>query len=253
VRNEVIDTTNLFKSLEITREYLHEQIANSIQEMIVEDQLQSGTRLPSERDLAQQLGVSRVTISEAIRSLEQRGLVVRKVGDGTYITDKTRSVFIESMEWLFNVRSCTHEDLMTFREMIEPNIAALAAERATPEDIASLKAFLEVIEDSWDKRVRDKYVVADAHFHEALALASHNELVIAVVAGIQKVLQTAIRVQHQSIPEIYRNVMAKDAEIRHRPIYEAIVAHDPDGARTAMDEHLRIARQVMERTLRPQE
>lgn len=244
----------LFKSLEVRREYLHEQIVDSIQEMIVENQLQPGTRLPSERDLAQQLGVSRATVSEAIRSLEQRGLVQRRVGDGTYITDKTRSAFIESMEWLFTVRSCTYEDLMIFREMTEPGIAGLAAERATPEDLTRIKLYLDEAEEAWDKGDTDKHVAADARFHEALALTSRNELVIAVVAGIQQVLRSAIAAQHRASSDASKGVKSKGAEgIRsHRPIYEAIAAHDPAKARKAMEEHMRLTRVAMEKAIAEQ-
>jgi GntR family transcriptional repressor for pyruvate dehydrogenase complex len=242
---------HLFNSLEIRREYLHKQIAHSIQEMIAENQLQPGARLPSERDLAQQLGVSRATVSEAIRSLEQRGLILRRVGDGTYITDKTRSVFVESMGWLFTLRSCTHEDLMTFREMIEPDIAALAAERATPEDLATIKAYLDQTEEAWDKGDTDRHVAADAHFHEALSLATHNELVIAVVAGIQNVLRSAINAQHRASSATSGQVKARDAMgIRsHRPIQEAIAARDPVRARRAMEEHMQLTRLAMEKAL----
>ena len=230
------DNANLFQSFELRRERLHEQIALGVQQLIIESQIEPGARLPSERALAERFGVSRVTISEAIRSLEQRGLVERRVGDGTYVTDRTRSVFVESLQWLYRLRGCTHEDLMVLREMLEPDIAALAAERATPQDLALIKEYLEQTEESWIRGDVDAHAAQDTGFHEALAAATQNELLMAVIAGLQSVLRSAIDVQ-------YRASTKEEGGIRsHRPIYEAIAAHDPVGAREAMDEHLSFTR-----------
>lgn len=234
---------DVFQSLKVKRERLPEQIADSIEETIAENQLQPGTRLPSERDLAQQLGVSRATVSQAIRVLEQRGLVQMQVGSGAYVTNKARSVFVDSMERLFVFRNCSPEDLMNYREMLEPGIAALAAEHATTEDIARIKEFLEETDQAWNKGDVDRHVAADSSFHEALARATHNELVIAAVAGIHRLLQTALHAQYRASrnPEGLRS---------HWPVYEAILAHDPKRARVAMEEHMRLTRLAMEQAIK---
>lgn len=231
--------TDLFQSLKVRRERLPEQIADNIEGIIAENQLEPGTRLPSERDLAQQLGVSRATISQAIRVLEQRGLVQIRVGSGMYVTDKAHSVFIDSMERLFVLHSCSPEDLMAFREILEPEAAALAAKCATPTDLASIKQLLEETEEAWQRGDARRHVMADSRFHEALARATHNELVYAAAAGIQRLLQSALHAQYR----VSRNEQGVRS---HRPIYQAIAAHDPEAARMMMQDHMRLTRLALE-------
>lgn len=237
------DLIGLHTSLELNRDPLHERIADHLQKLIAESQFEPGTQLPSRRDLAQSLGVSQATISGAIRLLEQRGLVETKSGSGTYIADRATSVFAESMERLFHFSSCTDEDLITFREMLEPSIATLAAQQATPEDVAKLRTLLEQVEEAHDKGDSDTSATADAAFHQALAEATRNALVIAVAAGLQEVLQSVLKAQDQAIISAYGG---RD----HRAIYDAVADHDPKGARAAMAEHMSLFRLAMEQMIR---
>ncbi len=229
-----------FQSLQVTHRRLHEQIAESIQDMIIKGRVQPGTRLPPERDLAAQLGVSRATVSQAIRVLEQRGLVQMQPGSGTVVTDKARVAFIESMERLFLFSNSSYEDLMAFREIIEPSMAALAAMHATCEDLAAIKECAEQTEEAFHREDIEQCAIADADFHTALAYATSNELVIAATTGVQSLLRSAMDAQvraHRDL-EGLRN---------HWSIYDAVAAHDPERARVAMEEHMRLARQAIRR------
>lgn len=234
---------DLLESLQkVKRQRVHEQIAANIQELIVESGLEPGTRLPSEREFAQQLGVSRATVSEALRVLEQRGLIQRKVGDGTYVSNGTRSAFVDSMGRLFLLESCSYEDLMVYREMLEPDIAALAARYVTPEELAVIKELMERAETAHRQGDAETHVSADAEFHLALARASRNELAIATVAGIQGLLRSVLDAQ-------YRVSADSDGILSHRPIYAALMAHDPEGARSAMVNHLHCTRDALRRVI----
>ena len=236
---------DLPQSLELRRERLHEQIADSLQEMIAQQKLEPGARLPALRYLAKQLDVSRTTVGEAVRLLEHRGLVVMKVTSGTYVTDVAHSVLADSMERLFSLGTATHQDLMIFREMLEPAVAALAAARATPEDLANTKELLELNEQAWYSPDPDEHMDAEVSYHQALAQATHNELVIAIYAGIQKVFRS-VMCDFARLPGLQDDEIGMQS---HQSIFDAVAAHDPVRAREAMVEHLRLTRQKMGRAL----
>lgn len=234
----MLDQDKVFESLNLRREYLHEQIAASIQNMIAEDDLESGSRLPSERQLAQTLGVNRATVREAIRLLQERGLVEIRIGNGTYVTDMTPAVVSESIARYFFCGSCAHEDLFVLREILEPEMAALAAVNASPDELAKLSELVNDIESTFSRQDLDNYVAADTGFHEMLAVATHNELIAAIVAGLEEVMKKWIRAQ----TELYR---LEAGALSHRGVYEGIVARDPDRAREAMRIHMRTARSAL--------
>src|SRR3712207_2564938 len=114
--------------------------------MIADKQLQEGEQLQSERELACMFGVNRGSIRQAIHLLQHRRLVQSRLGSGTYINRVPGNVLGQSIERYVALDNCTHEDLLDLREIHEPGIAALAARRATSEDLARLKALVEQIE-----------------------------------------------------------------------------------------------------------
>jgi len=230
--NKIAD---LFQDIDVSRAPLHERIAAKLQQLIADNRLTAGSQLPSERELAAALGVSRVTMHQAMLVLAQRGLVQIKAGSGIFVTDLPPSIVADSIERYYTFNSGSHEDLVTFREILEPETAALAARNATTDDIAALRELVEEIEQSFARGDVDATAAADSAFHEALAAASHNQLIAAVVTGLHKVMQNTIKAQ----------IAAYDPDwgIRtHRPVYEAIAAHDPEQARQAMRLHMQTTR-----------
>ena len=230
--------TDIFQSVDLKRKHLHEQIADSIQDLIASNQLQPGKQLPSERDLANRLGVSRNTVREAIRSLEQRGLVKMRPGSGTYVTEVTPQVVADSIERYFAFGSCSHEDLVKLREVLEPEVAALAAEHSTSEDLARLKELVEDMEDAFFEDDVEHYAVTDTNFHVALALASHNELIIAITSALQQIMRVWIEAQSKTFR------LDKGA-FSHRAVCEAIAARSPDRTREAMRVHMSATRSAL--------
>src|SRR5687767_7274919 len=130
---------NILNEISVKRDYLNHQIAECIQKSIIRQQLQPGTRLPSERELAQSLGVNRATVGEAINILELQGLVRRKIGNGTFVINMPQSVVADTIERFYIFGSCTHEQFMVVREMIEPETAALAAIHASRADLKKME------------------------------------------------------------------------------------------------------------------
>lgn len=228
---------DIFHSLHLKRENLREQIADSIQEMVAANQIQPGTQLPSERDLAKSIGVNRATIREAIRVLEQRGLVQMRTGSGTYVVDVPASTVTESIERYFAFGTCSHEDLVKLREILDPEIAALAAERATGAEIETLRKLVEEIESAFREDTL-RYAATDAQFHEVVAGATHNDLIIAITSGLHKIMTRWILAQSQT----HR---LEGGALSHRSVYQAIADRSPDAARQAMRIHHEFTRSTL--------
>jgi GntR family transcriptional repressor for pyruvate dehydrogenase complex len=214
---------------------LHEQIADSIEQVVAREQLAPGTQLPPERELAETLGVSRPTVREALRLLRERGLVRMKVGSGTFVTDVPASSVADSIERFLVFGSCSYEELLTARRILEPDMAALAAERATPEDLARLRELVEAIEGACASNDAENYADVDASFHEALASATHNRLIVAIAHSFERVMREWIR----AVTEV---LVAEEGARSHRLVYDALLDGDADRAREAMLIHMLTAR-----------
>ena len=224
-----INHVAIFQSLHLDREKLREQIADRIQDMIATNQLKSGEQLPSEREMAKIVDVNRGTVREAIRLLEQRGLIEMRVGSGAYVVSVSPSTVTDSIERYFAFGSCSHEDLITLRGILDPEIAALAAERATAAEIESLRQLAERIDVSFFEDTA-QYATDDAEFHVTVAQASHNDLVIAIMGGLHKILARWILAQS-------RSHQLEGGARSHRAVYEAISRRSPEDARQAMRVH----------------
>jgi DNA-binding FadR family transcriptional regulator len=238
--------TNIFRSLQINRKPLYEQIADKMQAMIAANQLKPGAQLPTERELAEQLNINRTTVHQALGLLQQRGIVEMKVGSGTYVINMPTSMVADSIQRYLVFGNCSAEDLIKFRELFEPGLAALAAERATDEDLHELSRLLQAGEDAFRRGALDAYAEADAAFHETLALSTHNELVIAISAGIHNLMRTWLSTGGQSH-------LLLDSPLSHRTVYESLLTRLPEQARMAMDAHLQLANAALLRQRKAQE
>jgi GntR family transcriptional repressor for pyruvate dehydrogenase complex len=226
----------------IRRDRLHEQVAKQIQGLIIDESLHPGDKLPSERNFAERLGVSRTVIREAIRVLSAQGLAEARPGSGTYIRELSPNDAAAPIELLLNLRQAPdrYDDLHEVRRTLEVEIAGLAAERATDEDYAALEGAIEEIATHMGDPKH--FVQYDLAFHSALAAATHNDLYSVLLAPITGLLLefrlTAYHYNAQSSIE--------GALTHHRRILSRVKAHDPEGARQAMRDHLHQARSLME-------
>ena len=228
-------------SIDLDHQTFPRRIADRLEQMIIEQDLQPGSRLPSERDLAQRFEVNRATVSDAINLLAQRGLVRKKLGSGAYVDKRQGAVVAESIERFCVSGNCSHEDLLALREVNEPEIAALAARHATRDDLKRLAGLIEQIEKAAED-ANDVDPELDAKFHEALGVATHNDLFAAIFTGLHKVLRVWLTRQY----ETRRPASGRTSEsIRlHRAIYEAVAVGDAADARRAMDGHMTLVRET---------
>jgi len=226
---------DLARGADFVRQPLHQQIADKIESMIETNGLEPGNQLPSEYELARVLKVSRVTVHQAMLVLAEKGLVQIKAGSGVYVTDMPVSVVADTIERYVTFGGVSHEALVAFREIIEPESAALAAVHATAEDLNSLKGLVDEIELAFKEGRISDCAKADEAFHEALAVASHNPLLYANLSALHKIVLNAIYAQ-------IKTYLPKEGILAHRPVYQAIAAHDPNRARKAMREHMKNTR-----------
>jgi GntR family transcriptional repressor for pyruvate dehydrogenase complex len=215
----------------IQSERLYEQILQQIEQRIVSGELKVGDQLPSERELAEQFGVSRTAVREAIKALREKGLVEILVGRGTFIANGTPNVVRHTLDLLMKVDSAKgFLNLVELREIMEPDIAALAATRITDEYIAAMQEAMDKMEAAMDNV--EEFVEADLDFHLALAEATQNPIIPALLDPIIELMR------EQRILITLINGVAQHGQYNHKIIIDAIKRGDPDAAREAMRHHL---------------
>jgi GntR family transcriptional repressor for pyruvate dehydrogenase complex len=202
-----------------------------IRRAILSGQYRPGDRLPTEREMAQQFGVSRVTVRDALRALEANGLVRVKVGGqgGPYVSEPDISLLSDSIGTHLHLRGITFEELAEARMALETTAARLAAQRATPDDLAELKA---AIQGPIQPPTTDT-ATASLDFHTALVTASHNQALLAMFRATRALIQQAFDALHAQQPD-----MAEAARRTHGELYAAIAARDPERAAGLMRSHL---------------
>ena len=176
----------MYKAVQSSR--LYAQIVQQIEESILSGALKPGDQLPPERELAMQFGVSRTAVREAVRTLHQRGLVEAYSGRGTFVTNGTSQAIRQSLDLMIKIgQSEGSKHLAELREILEPGIAAIAAVRAQPADVAALREAVEVMDRSRDDA--DAFIEADLDFHLALAEAAGNPIILSLIDSIVGLLR----------------------------------------------------------------
>lgn len=217
----------------IRRSRLSQQIVIQICQLVREGQLRPGDRLPSERDLAEQLQVSRASLREALRALETAGIVESRHGGGTYVRDFFDQGIISPLALVLSASGDIVGDLWEVRIIFEPAIAAQAAVRAKLTDIECLQRIVGQQGDTFDTPDGNERAVAlDREFHSALARASGNTVAVRVIELINQLLWEG-RSHFITSPE-----RRSRAHRCHREILSAVEARLPHDAREAMLRHL---------------
>ncbi len=219
----------LYKTIKTSR--LYEQIVQQIEDSILDGVLKPGDQLPPERELAEQFGVSRTAVREALKTLREKGLVEAYTGRGTFVTDGTSQAVRQSFDLLMKIGQqdgATH--LAELRQILEPEIAALAAARIEDQLLTTMRDAVATMERSLADP--DAYVEADLDFHLALAEAVGNPLVLSLLDSIVGLL----REQRTRIFNVEGG--PKRGQRHHKRILQAVERRDPAAAREAMRAHL---------------
>ena len=189
-----------------------------------------GEQIPPERELCQQLGVGRASLREALKALEIMGMIETRLGDGTYVCE--RSEFL-SRPLLWAITSSSEgeaQELVEARQLIEVELAGLAAERANSTDLKEIGVHLDRMESSLHDA--EQFLRSDIAFHLAVAQASHNNILMNALLLIRNLL-------HNWISSALRTAgVAEKALEQHQRIFLAIAKKNPAAARSAMQTHL---------------
>jgi len=208
---------------------LYRQVADQLRALIDSGEYRVGSRLPTERDLAEQLKVSRPTVREALIALEVEGRVRIRVGSGIYVNEPALAPPLPAaaeIEGPF--------ELLRAREFIEGAIAEQAARVATPEDIARIDASLEAMANV--QHPGEASMIHDRAFHVAVAGCLDNAVLVRVVGEL---FDQRLNPYFAKLAHYFENPASWNAALaEHRAIRDAIAAHDPDAARVTMREHL---------------
>lgn len=219
----------------MNRKLLASQVEEELMHYIQQESVLIGEKIPNEFELAEKFGVGRSTVRETVKSLVTKGVLEVRRGSGTYVVSK--STIEEDPLGLskFTDKYKLGLELFEVRLMLEPEIAALASDYATPEEKEELKRLCGEVEQIY--RAGKNHTKKDIEFHTCIARCSRNR----VVEMLQPIMQTAIVT---FVNLTHRSLMEETIET-HRAITEAIVRSDPVGARCAMIMHLTYNRQAL--------
>jgi GntR family transcriptional regulator, transcriptional repressor for pyruvate dehydrogenase complex len=219
----------LYKTVRTSR--LYEQIVQQIEDSILKGALKPGDQLPAERELAQQFGVSRTAIREAVKALREKGLVEAYSGRGTFVRDGTSQAIRQSLDLMIKIgQQDGSPHLAELRAILEPEIAALAAIRISEQHLASMRETVAVMDRA--RNDPDAYIEADLDFHLCLAEAAANPLILSLIDSIVGML----REQRMRIFQVDGG--PERGQFHHKRILEAVEKRSPEIARAAMRAHL---------------
>lgn len=225
--------SNIFKTIDAERQGTSsEEVVQQLREMIHRGELRSGDRLPPERDLAKQLGVSRPTLRAGIRTLAAIGVLKSRQGAGTFVAEADASPALDGnpLRLMASLHGFTNAEMFEARIALEMAVAGLAAERATGEQLAAMSEEVAEMFASLDEP--EEYLVHDMRFHQTIAAASGNRILTALMNMVASILfETRSKTVHRALD-------LKESSEMHREIYRAIRDHNPEAASEAMRDHL---------------
>lgn len=206
------------------------------QQMLSDGILRPGTRLPPERELAAHFHVARSSLRQALKVLEMMGVITQRIGDGSYLRPDASSVLAVPMEFLFLLDGISVDELTELRILIEPALAAKAAERANADNIALLRQSVKDLEASQHDRV--KLISSDLLFHRAIFEASGNRLMGRLFHTIHRAMLDMMMVTSQVV-DLEHTIAF------HKPICAAIIKRDAAAAARLMAEHVNDAARLL--------
>jgi GntR family transcriptional regulator, transcriptional repressor for pyruvate dehydrogenase complex len=213
----------------IRRNKVYEEVALQLERLILK-KLRPGDKLPAERELAEMLRVSRSSIRDAIRSLELMGLVEPRQGAGTVVCEVSAESVISPLTGLLLRQEQHIAELLDFRMMLEPGLAARAASHASAEEIAEMESILA----RQEAKIRrgDLAIDEDSEFHYSVAVASNNSVVLKLLDVLMDLLRETRERSLQIEGRPQKSVAG------HRRILAAIKRHDTEAASAAMRRHI---------------
>jgi GntR family transcriptional repressor for pyruvate dehydrogenase complex len=211
-------------------------VVEHVRRLIESGEIKPGDRLPPERDLALEMGVSRPTLRSGLQALATMGVVVSRQGAGTFLADGPPRLGNDPLRFLAALHGFTRDEMFEARRVLEAASAGLSAGRATPDQMAAMAE--EVTEMFAALEDPQQYLVHDIRFHRAVAAGSGNPVLATLIDTVAELVYETRRLTVERARDLRQS-----AEM-HRRIYRAIRARDPETAQREMNAHLDLARQA---------
>lgn len=220
----------------VQQEKLSQGVVRQIELLILRGLLRPGERLPSERELAERMAVSRPSLREAIADLQARGLLVARAGSGVFVAEMLGSAFSTALTTLFASHDEAVFDYVSFRRDLEGMAAERAARVGSDTDLKVIDAVFRKMEAAHQKRNPADEAALDAEFHLAIIEASHNIIMLHMMRAMFDLLRAGVFYNRQ---QMFRQRSTRDMLLeQHRAINAAIQARDPAAARLAAEAHM---------------
>ena len=222
----------------ITPVRLYESVIEQIMNLIKNNKLKPGDKLPPERELAEKLSISRGSLREAFRVLESRGLIKSKPGGGRYIREIRKNGHNNTENIILSLEKSSILELLEAREMFEVKIAEIAAQKATPEDIKLIGEALNKMNEEEELKY-GKETESDTEFHLAIASASHNFVFV-------NIIKLHLYLLKETRGKTWKITGRREKQYQeHQVILQAIKERDSKKAGEVMLKHLRNIREVL--------
>lgn len=217
----------------VKNQKVYEIVIEQIKEMIKTGKLKKGDKLPPERELVEELKVSRTSIREALRSLEILGLIESRHGEGNFIKKNFNDSLLEPISLMFMLQESKPEEILELRMVLETETVMLAAERIDDEKLKEINIIIDKFRNTTDEKLNTEL---DVEFHYKIAEASKNLLLINILSATSVLIDTFIANARYRIIEKEENKAILLHQ--HEGIYRALLSHDPQKASSEMRIHL---------------
>jgi len=217
----------------VKNQKVYKVVIEQIKNMIKTGQLKKGDKLPPERELVEQLQVSRTSIREALRSLEILGLIESRQGEGNFIRKSFNQSLLEPLSIMFMLQESSPKEVLELRRVIETETASLAAKNINEEKLNELYEIIKIFKNTTDEKLNTEL---DQKFHSKITEASENFLLINILNTISSIIDSFISDARFRIME---NMDNRETLIQqHEAVYKALYQHDSNSASEKMKKHL---------------
>lgn len=227
----------------VQTEKLSIAVVRQIELLILRGILRPGERLPSERELAERMGVSRPSLRDAISELQEQGLLTAKAGSGIYVAEVLGSAFSPALIRLFSSHDEAVFDYLSFRRDMEGLAAERAARLGSDSDLKVVQTIFDKMQAAHDRNAAEDEARLDAEFHMAIIEASHNVVMLHMMRSMYDLLRQGVFYNRQMM---FQQRATREAILdQHRAINTALQARDPSAARAAVEQHLNFVERCM--------
>ncbi len=213
----------------VDRKSVKDQVFEQLQDQIIRGVWQPGSKLPSENELRKQLGVSRVSVREAIHKLAVLEIIETRQGEGSFVKQSSSSACMSALLPVFLLEKRNLIEVLEYRKVMEVGAIEMAVERATQSDIDKLEVIVRRMEE--EESDEKQFALDDLEFHMTISQATRNPLIIKVNNIIKDILNVSMK-------DIVHNLGRRDGRYYHRKILEALKRRDKEEAINTMREHV---------------